>query len=123
MQNAALKQTAQAKDRQILKTSIATTCAPPQSDCLVCRNLAEDFLGSNPDGSIVDRAEFLRRWTPYQARIPRPSTCASGSSVRCTHPCRIQVPETGGQMGWAATPTPMHGAGSLGLRFRAFQRF
>jgi ketosteroid isomerase-like protein len=30
-------------------------------------NLADDFLASNPDGSLIDRAEFLERMArPYQ---------------------------------------------------------
>jgi len=34
-------------------------------------NLAEDFLGSNPDGSLVDRAAFLERMArPYQGSNP-----------------------------------------------------
>ena len=34
-------------------------------------NLAEDFLGSNPDGSLVDRAAFLERMArPYSGSNP-----------------------------------------------------
>jgi ketosteroid isomerase-like protein len=74
MQNAALEQdSARAKDRQILEDLNRNYVrSAEQSDVRwYAENLAEDFLGSNPDGSIVDRAEFLRRMArPYQGSNP-----------------------------------------------------
>ena len=64
---------ARAKDLEILEgLNRNYVRSAEQSDVRwYAENLAEDFLGSNPDGSIVDRAEFLRRMArPYQGSNP-----------------------------------------------------
>jgi hypothetical protein len=47
-------------------------------------NLAEDFLNSNPDGSLVDRARFLEQVAPGGPRTPsqmaRPEPAATPTS-------------------------------------------
>src|SRR6266446_10211272 len=68
MQNAALEQdSARAEDRQILEDLNRNYVrAAEQSDVRwYAENLAEDFLSSSVDGSVVDRAGFL-------ARVARP---------------------------------------------------
>jgi ketosteroid isomerase-like protein len=74
MQDAALKQdSARSKDLEILEELNRNYVrSAEQSDVRwYSENLAEDFLGSSVDGSIIDRTEFLKRMArPYSGSNP-----------------------------------------------------
>jgi hypothetical protein len=65
MQNAALKQ-ASLDDLEVLRElNLGYIRSVRESDVRwFDENLADDFLNSNPDGSLVDRAAFLKQIAP-----------------------------------------------------------